>query len=509
MRHHIPDEALEAALAAVPEQLAEDADRAENGGPTGIELLADMLADYAAARTTQDDPRAETPETWRALRSAASLYCDYVAANATRSGQAVKVQVDYLGVGFSFVKDVRTKPNRNEWLHAWHMALLFDHDLLNPLVKPAARFKKDGYIQALVSYRAGTKADLTGVGSEGDLLLAIIDRDADVFNAALAGALEAHREQASVLPRSLIAWGPLAMAVLARAAGLTVEVASDYLPEGLLLEAGPVPPVPDGPIPRPAADAWEVNQELLRERVDLAFSAKAPDHRRLSAIGDAADLLGEALAGRALSDPQAETPEWRRDLDAQCEAYTALFALASAPKGTPIQITLDGRTEEMPASGPGWFASTGRFVHAVTLAFAARADDLTAVLAAVDPAGLGLGDNDTGHYVLALHALLDNADPRPHLDRALSARRRDRTWDHLMRPHYRLLDALLADDHDGFNTALARALVLFAEYHASSVKPRLPTAVLGLACLAHDRGIPITVESDYLSRRVIEDLSPR
>lgn len=86
-RHDISEESVASALADVPEQLDRDTKLAENGGPYGIKMLADMLLDYAAARTVEIDPLVETRETWLALTSAAELYRDYVLAQTVPAGR--------------------------------------------------------------------------------------------------------------------------------------------------------------------------------------------------------------------------------------------------------------------------------------------------------------------------------------------------------------------------------------------------------------------------------------
>ncbi|MGI5167869.1 immunity 49 family protein [Spirillospora sp. CA-253888] len=99
--------------------------------------------------------------------------------------------------------------------------------------------------------------------------------------------------------------------------------------------------------------------------------------------------------------------------------------------------------------------------------------------------------------------------PRPNLDQALRGGNGTDHWECLRHPPARLLDRLVENDPDGFNEALAQALELFRQYHsvgerADDPDNQVALDVLGLACLAHDRGRPVTVESDYLPRRLVE-----
>jgi len=76
-----------------------------------------------------------------------------------------------------------------------------------------------------------------------------------------------------------------------------------------------------------------------------------------------------------------------------------------------------------------------------------------------------------------------------------------------------VLERIAENDADGFNTALAEMLGLHRDYYTSGDRigdrdGELSFDALGLACLAHDRGLPVRVESDYLPRAVIEGLCP-
>ena len=115
-------------MAAVPERLDRDTKLAENGGPCGIEMLADMLLDYAAARTVEIDPRVETRETWLALTSAASLYRDYARAQTVPAGGEVRAFVDYLGVGFGFLQERDESLSAHDWVWAYQVALAIGKD---------------------------------------------------------------------------------------------------------------------------------------------------------------------------------------------------------------------------------------------------------------------------------------------------------------------------------------------------------------------------------------------
>ncbi|MFC4906043.1 immunity 49 family protein [Actinomadura gamaensis] len=520
-RHDIPEKSVDAALAAVPEELGRQTRLAQYGGAFSVEMLADMLLDYAAARTAGLDPRLESRDTWLAITSAAALHRDYALAVNRPEGAEVRAFVDYLGVGFGFEQESRGTLAPSEWIRSWHLALLVGNDgLLGPLSELAHLFEDDPYVQALVAHWASEPVELEPSSPEGEMLRAIVGRDAAAFNAALVTALERHRERAGRNPRDLIAWGPLALAALAHDAGLPIEVESGYLPERLYTRAGPARPGADGPVARPDFDTaraakWlEDDGQRTERKKEFAFNPDVLLHYRFAAMKRLADDLLLALSFRAVIDPRAEQPVWRDSLVLASEATASAFRLASVPQGTAITVPLAGRAEELPACGPVSDASDWVYARAAALMWIVRSSADSAVLAAFDVDDLHRTLPDTNAYARACHAVLRGEDPRPHLRDVLAAPPDDPHGECLRHPRVRLLDRIAEDDADGFNTVLAEALGLYRDYYSAGDNigdpdGQLHLDALGLACLAHDRGIPVRVESDYLPRTLVEGLSPR
>ncbi|WP_157429995.1 immunity 49 family protein [Actinomadura oligospora] len=524
-RHDFSEETISSALAAVPDDLDRETKLAQYGGPTGIEMLADSLLDYAAARTAGLDPRVETRETWLALSSAAELYRDYARAQTVPVGGSVRAWVEYLGVGFGFTQEYEESLSAVDWVQAYRVAVAAGDDgLLGTLygLVEALPEKEDEFpfMRALrVFWDEGPAEDYPDT-PEGAMLRAIAEGDAAAFNAALVTALEKHRELAGRRPRDLIAWGPLALAALAHEAGLPIEVESGYLPVRLITRAGPRKPGADGPVARPDFDAdraakWlEGREKRARNRVEHAFSPSVLVQYRFKAMEDAGSGELLALTFRSVLDPRAEDPAYAKALVLASEAHAAAFRLASVPQGTPIAVTLDGRTDELPASGPVDDANDWTYARAVALAWTVRSQADLAILAAFDSGDLRTRVQHTGSYARACHAVLRGEDPRPHMRTALAKTSGDDWWECLSNPRFRLLDRILEDDADGFNAVLAEALGLFADFYSAGDRigdpdGQLNFEALGLACLAHDRGIPVRVESDFLPRAVVEGLSPR
>lgn len=510
------DESLASALAAVPDELGRETKLAENGGPFGIEMLADMLLDYAAARTVAIDPRVETRETWLALTSAASLYRDYARAQTVPAGGEVRAFVDYLGVGFGFRQERDESLRAYDWVRAYQVALAVGQDdVLLGLYSLGESLPEDNDLQGLRAFWTKQPAETYPDSPGGRMLRAIAGGDAAAFNGELAAELERHRDRAGRYPRDLIAWGPLAMARLAYEAGLPIEVESGYLPDRLLTRAGPAKPSADGPIARPGFDADRAARWLARasersdRKVESAFSPSVLVEYRFSAMAHPGEFMTLALSFRSVLDPRAESAAYTDGLVVASESLASAFRLASAPRGTTIAVTLRGRTEELPASGPTGDASDWRYARAAALAWTSRRPADAAILAAVDPDQLRTTIPDSHAYARACHAVLRGQDPRPHLKEALAKTSGDEHWECLRNPRARLLERIVEDDADGFNAVLADSLGLYRDYHSAGDRIDDPDGqlffdALGLACLAHDQGIPVRVESEYLPRAVIE-----
>ncbi|MCP2339961.1 immunity 49 family protein [Actinomadura rupiterrae] len=516
-RHDIPEKSIAAALAAVPDELGRQSKLAQYGGPYGIEMLADMLLDYATARTVELDPRVESRDTWLAISSAAGLYRDHALAERQPEGVEVRAWVEYLGVGFGFIQEGRGTLTSFEWVRSWHMALVAgDDDLLGSLSELAYLFEDEPYVGALVARWLGEPVELEPTTLESEMLRAIVDGDAAAFNTGLITALERHRAREGRNVRDLIAWGPLALAALAHDAGLAIEVESGYLPERLYTRAGPAKPSADGgPVARPdfgaeRAEKWLGGRgEYDAKDIEHAFSPNVLLQYRFRAMKGVADHILMALAFRSVLDPRAELPLWQDALAVASEATAAAFRLASVPEGTAITVQLAGRAEELPACGPAGDASDWAYGQAAALMWVVRSSADSAVLAAFDPGDLRRTRKDTNDYARACHAVLRGEDPRPHLRDLLSKAPSDAHGECLRHPRVRLLDRIAEDDADGFNAVLAEALGLYRDYYSAGDNIGDPAGqlhldALGLACLAHDRGIPVRVESDYLPRTLIE-----
>ncbi|MBL1078088.1 immunity 49 family protein [Nocardia sp. 2] len=522
-RHSVPEEILSTALEYVPNELGRAVKLAENGGVGGIELIADDLLDYVCARTVRIDPHMEQRETWLALRTAVELYGDYVVGSALPEGAEVRAWVEYLGSGFGVEKDSEPSLSNFEWTAAWWKALAVRSD--NELMRLAG-WCPEGYAegQALVAFwEDDADADLSAVrGVPGRMLRAIDRGDVAEFDAELESMLREHRRYAEntrwIKARDLIAWEAAGLAALAHRAGMAGEIESAYLPARLVTGAGPVTPGGDGPIIRPPFDRQQAERWLTgedeRDGIGDAFRAEVLVQFRCMALKNVADHQLMAQAFRSVLDPRAEDPRSRAAYVLAAEAMAQAFAVAAVPRGTPVTVTLGGRSGEVLASGPVGDASDWEFARAGALAWITRSTTAVEILGGIDRLSETLPD--TTAYARAVRAVLRGEDARPHLRAALAKTSGDGHWECLRNPRARLLERIVEGDHAGFNTVLAETLGLYRDYYSAGDQigdcdGQVHHDALGLACLAVDRGFPLTVESDYLPRTMIDGgpLSPR
>ncbi|MER6070923.1 immunity 49 family protein [Streptomyces sp. NPDC001817] len=100
-----------------------------------------------------------------------------------------------------------------------------------------------------------------------------------------------------------------------------------------------------------------------------------------------------------------------------------------------------------------------------------------------------------------LVATVDGTDPQSVAD--------PETVGRLLYPPMEMFHRFIGKDHAGFNQALANALKWHKEYWSEESRTLQASGLVGLAplamaCFAHDAGIPIEVESEYLPIALLE-----
>jgi hypothetical protein len=217
------------------------------------------------------DPAAADTETWRDLRTAAEAgTAIFTAATGEGEVEAVVTRpLRFAATGPTSTADAGT------WLTAaWLAVIDRDDDLVQrlcavPLDLLMASGEYDAYmapwletVQSFLAHREVT-AELFGAAMAGtdpdtvrstprravlqlvhppiEMFYHLLRRDDEKFNTSLARALEQHLsywtsdEELVDDPDGFLALAPLAVAVLARSVGMSVDVESEYLPANFLL----------------------------------------------------------------------------------------------------------------------------------------------------------------------------------------------------------------------------------------------------------------------------------
>lgn len=223
------------------------------------------------------DPAAAEHETWRGLRTGAQAATALFAAAAAADGE---IQADVTKPLRLRATGPTLAANAGHWLlGAWLAVIDRDDELIQRLCAipldtlRASGAEHDDYmypwvetVQAFLAHREVTP-ELFGAVMDGtdpdtaritprrimlqfvyppiEMFYYLLRRDEEKFTAATVRALDQHRqywtsdEHLAEEPDGFLALAPLAVAVLARSVGMTVDVESGYLPENFLLGIRP------------------------------------------------------------------------------------------------------------------------------------------------------------------------------------------------------------------------------------------------------------------------------
>ncbi|MFF3687536.1 immunity 49 family protein [Streptomyces sp. NPDC002187] len=229
-------------------------------------------------------------------------------------------------------------------------------------------------------------------------------------------------------------------------------------------------------------------------------------------LGEALDTTLTLAKAHCLMDPRGSIfPTWDAWVNAM-QVGSAVFATATTPEEyVPCRIAHKDRT--LRATGPQWYVNPGSWINAFYLAVICREKARITALCQV-PLPL-LRENgsrfDEYHYawidtlqtywlggqdlVPKLVAAVDGTDPEVASDPETAGK--------LLYPPMEMFHRFIRKDHAGFNQALTTALQWHMEYwseegRALTIPGLVALAPLAIACFAHDAGIPIEVESEYL-----------
>ncbi|MER6086754.1 immunity 49 family protein [Streptomyces bluensis] len=235
-------------------------------------------------------------------------------------------------------------------------------------------------------------------------------------------------------------------------------------------------------------------------------------------LGDALGTTLTLAKAHCLMDPRASIfPTWDAWVNAM-QVGSAVFAAATTAEAQ-VQCRIAHKDRILQATGPQWYVQPNTWLTAFYLAVVCRERDRITALCQVPLSLLRengsrfdefqfawidtlqtywLGGPDLGQKLVAA---VDGTDPETVTDREAVGK--------LMYPPMEMFHRIVREDHAGFNRALVAALQWHKEYwteedRATTIPGLVALAPLAMACIAHDAGIPIEVESEYLPAVLIK-----
>ncbi|MEU9114521.1 immunity 49 family protein [Streptomyces sp. NPDC048483] len=233
--------------------------------------------------------------------------------------------------------------------------------------------------------------------------------------------------------------------------------------------------------------------------------------------------LGTALmtarARLALNPRGNELETWEAFVSAM-QVASALFTSATATQGT-VHCRIADEMRTIPATGPQHYADAGNWITAFWLALICREQDRMTQLCNVPISLLRASGAVYDEYVYAwvdtLQTFwLEGPDLGDKLIAAMDGTATEALQVasselvlNILYPPINLFYWFLRQDHEGFNTELAKALQWHKEYWTDDEERTTETeglvalGPLAIASLAYDNGFPIEVESEYLPKSLL------
>lgn len=235
-------------------------------------------------------------------------------------------------------------------------------------------------------------------------------------------------------------------------------------------------------------------------------------------LGEAFDTSLLLAKGHCLLDPQgAAFPTWDAWVNSM-QIASAIFASATTTEDH-VQCRIAHKDRTIQTTGPQRYVTPGTWLTAFYLAVVCRERDRITALCRVPLSLLRengahcdefeyawidalqtywLGGDGLGSKLVAA---VDGTDPGTAADQERAGK--------LRYPPMEMFHRVIRNDPAGFNRALADALQWHKEYWTDETRVGLISglvalAPLAIACFAHDAGIPIDVESDYLPVALLE-----
>ncbi|GAA2451630.1 hypothetical protein GCM10010388_46440 [Streptomyces mauvecolor] len=222
-------------------------------------------------------------------------------------------------------------------------------------------------------------------------------------------------------------------------------------------------------------------------------------------------------------DPTANASETWEAWVAAMQTGSALFASATAPEGSTVECMIAQEKRTIPALGkPMHFTDAGTWLQAFWLAVICRDQDRMTRLCQVTVDQLRASGAEFEEYIYPwVEALQAYWLQRPDLGEKLVAAFDGTNPENLrfvdrelmlkiLYPPLNLFYRFITQDTEKFSEALVQAIQLHHEYWTADEERRedldgaVALAPLALACLAHDAGQPIEVESEYLPENLLD-----
>ncbi|MFF5093313.1 MULTISPECIES: immunity 49 family protein [Actinosynnema] len=210
-----------------------------------------------------------------------------------------------------------------------------------------------------------------------------------------------------------------------------------------------------------------------------------------------------------------------------CQVGEAIFKVASADEGVPVEVELGDQVVRTTGAGPSHYSNAGQWVTSVWLAYVTMNEPLIQRLIAVPEELLRASKEDVPEYLYALaevirrfsrsgssaaeaiNAALRATDPAvvPELMRTYALK--------IVVPVLGIFQEIGDRDSERFNLALEEALVQHREYWTATDEEEsdpvgfFALGPLALTVFANAVRIPVTVESEYLPHHVAAGTWPR
>lgn len=237
-----------------------------------------------------------------------------------------------------------------------------------------------------------------------------------------------------------------------------------------------------------------------------------------------ADAMSDALLlaqERSVPDPAAAWWETWEAWVVAMQCGSAMFA-AAATTDESVECLIHHERRSLPASGPRSWAHAGTWINVFFLSVICGDKARLDALCEIPPSLLQASGAELDPYVHPwMETLRSYWLTRPDLgDQLLQAAEGPapqaapiagpEVTTRILWPVVDLFHRFATADHDEFNRSLANALTLHQQYWtANADRARdacglVAVGPLAMACLAHDAGFPVDVESEYLPKHLLQ-----